>query len=164
MTKLRTATEGIRADIERQYNRDDEELRRHSGEDWPYEPRAANNEMSFYLRAGDVRGFLAEASGSTTKTNEDIERAVTELLEFKLESTPQLADPPCMDCGWEEDQHRKDGGAGTDHKFNPGPDPEAPFFSEAYLYDLVGKEDARTILALFGNLLAAVGVPPEDIP
>lgn len=39
-------------------------------------------------------------------------------------------------------------------------DENAPFFSEAYLYNLVGKEDARTILCLFENLARAAGIDP----
>lgn len=35
-------------------------------------------------------------------------------------------------------------------------DARAPFFSEAYLYNLLGKEDARTLLALIRRLEAAV--------
>lgn len=34
---------------------------------------------------------------------------------------------------------------------------QAPFFSEAYLYNLVGKEDARTILALLDAVGRAIG-------
>ncbi|MGH7166779.1 MAG: hypothetical protein ACREIS_14765 [Nitrospiraceae bacterium] len=34
---------------------------------------------------------------------------------------------------------------------------ELPFFCEAYLYELVGKEDARTILALLSNIARAIG-------
>jgi 1,4-dihydroxy-2-naphthoyl-CoA synthase len=37
-----------------------------------------------------------------------------------------------------------------------------PFFSEAYLYELVGKEEARTILALLRKLLAAGGLSMDD--
>ena len=35
-----------------------------------------------------------------------------------------------------------------------------PLFSEGYLYDKLGKEDARTIKALVGNLLLACGIEP----
>ena len=37
-------------------------------------------------------------------------------------------------------------------------DSEASFFSEAYLYNLLGKEDARTLLALIGQAFASVGI------
>lgn len=39
-------------------------------------------------------------------------------------------------------------------------DEKAPFFSEAFLYNLVGKEDARTILGLIEHLARAAGVDP----
>jgi hypothetical protein len=34
----------------------------------------------------------------------------------------------------------------------------APFFSEAFLYNLVGKDEARTILSLIRELCAAAGM------
>ncbi len=34
---------------------------------------------------------------------------------------------------------------------------DCPFFTEMYLYNLVGKEDARTILAHLGELARALG-------
>lgn len=37
-------------------------------------------------------------------------------------------------------------------------DEEASFFSEAFLYNLVGKEDARTVLALISNLCESMGL------
>ena len=36
-------------------------------------------------------------------------------------------------------------------------DEDAPFFSEAYLYCLLGKDDARTVLAYLGAVLRASG-------
>lgn len=42
-------------------------------------------------------------------------------------------------------------------------DEEQPFFSEAYLYNLVGKHDARTILAVVNDLIRACGIEPADI-
>jgi len=42
-------------------------------------------------------------------------------------------------------------------------DEDAPFFSEAYLYNLLGKEDARTVLAIVNNLIRACGIEPADI-
>lgn len=35
---------------------------------------------------------------------------------------------------------------------------KAPFFSEAFLYCLLGKEDARTVLAYLNNLQASIGL------
>jgi len=40
-------------------------------------------------------------------------------------------------------------------RFNRG---ELPFYSEAYLYEVMGKEDARTFRAYMGNLKEALGI------
>ena len=37
-------------------------------------------------------------------------------------------------------------------------DLKQPFFSEAYLYNLIGKEDARTLLALMKKAFKSVGI------
>lgn len=42
-------------------------------------------------------------------------------------------------------------------------DEDIPFLSEAYLYALLGKEDARTLMAMINNLMRAVGLEPYDI-
>lgn len=39
---------------------------------------------------------------------------------------------------------------------------KCPFFSESYLYELMGKEDARTVLALIATLAEAAGIPRLD--
>ena len=39
---------------------------------------------------------------------------------------------------------------------------DAPFFTEAYLYALVGKSHARTLLALIYNLASSLGVEDPD--
>ena len=44
--------------------------------------------------------------------------------------------------------------------FTKGDDGQ-PFFSEAYLYNLLGKEDARTLLALIRHLLKSMGIDIE---
>ncbi len=53
-------------------------------------------------------------------------------------------------------------GESTTQDPNGDYDPRAwencPLFSEHYLYELFGKEDARTILALLSNMLETVGV------
>lgn len=41
-------------------------------------------------------------------------------------------------------------------------DERAPFFTEAFLYNLVGKEDARSILALIRQLGRALGFDDAD--
>ncbi len=44
-----------------------------------------------------------------------------------------------------------------------GGDKNTPFFTETYLYTLMGKEDGRTVLALVHNLLKAAGFDSYDI-
>lgn len=41
-------------------------------------------------------------------------------------------------------------------------DDETPFFSEAYLYNLLGKEDARTLLCLIERAFASIGITIPD--
>lgn len=41
-------------------------------------------------------------------------------------------------------------------------DVDQPFFSEAFLYNLIGKEDARTLRARLNSLGESLGVPRED--
>ena len=42
-------------------------------------------------------------------------------------------------------------------------DERAPFFTEAYLYNLMGKEDGRAVLSLIHRLLEAMGFDSYDI-
>jgi hypothetical protein len=38
-----------------------------------------------------------------------------------------------------------------------------PFFSEAYLYNLIGKDDARSVLGYVAGLLRAAGIDPDSV-
>lgn len=42
-------------------------------------------------------------------------------------------------------------------------DENAPFFSEAYLYNLLGKEDARSLLARMRKVCKAIGMTETQI-
>lgn len=42
-------------------------------------------------------------------------------------------------------------------------DAKRPFISEAYLYNLLGKEDARSLLARFRTLCLACGVDMDEL-
>lgn len=42
-------------------------------------------------------------------------------------------------------------------------DADAPFLSEAYLYNLLGKEDARTFFALLHRAMIVAGIDPVKI-
>ena len=42
-------------------------------------------------------------------------------------------------------------------------DCKAPFFSEAYAYNLLGKQDARTLIGLMHSICEAIGVDMDKI-
>ena len=42
-------------------------------------------------------------------------------------------------------------------------DEDAPFFSEAFLYPLLGKDDARTVLAYLHSLMTTCGLDPQRL-
>lgn len=70
-----------------------------------------------------------------------LQDALEHLYGFKLEYTP----------------------AGFNKKKSEGyekGDEDAPFFSEAYLYNLLGKDNARTVLAALRNFITAMGIEP----
>lgn len=51
----------------------------------------------------------------------------------------------------------------TDQPWGYDPEDEkAPFFSEAFLYNLLGKEDARTVLAYTRRIGEALGLDSEE--
>ena len=72
----------------------------------------------------------------------DVHLAFKELLATKLAQD-------CLD-------HSQDG-------YEPG-DEKAPFFSGAYLYDLVGKDNARTILGNIRRLGESLGITGRFLP
>jgi len=49
---------------------------------------------------------------------------------------------------------------GKDRMFTNGDD-KCPFFSEAYLYNLLGKQDGRTLLALMRQLCESLGIETD---
>ena len=40
---------------------------------------------------------------------------------------------------------------------------KTPFFSESFLYPLLGKENARTVLAAVNNVIRAAGIDPRSL-
>ena len=46
--------------------------------------------------------------------------------------------------------------------YQPG-DENAPFLSEGFLYPLLGKEGARTVLAAINNVIRAAGIDPRHV-
>lgn len=79
--------------------------------------------------------------------NEDFSENFKRLMTFVLEGGPS----PGLVAAMKEEPGMYEEG-----------DEKAPFFSEAFLYSLVGKMNARTILALIGNLARAAGIDPYD--
>jgi len=49
----------------------------------------------------------------------------------------------------------------TNNEYYEKDDEKAPFFSESFLYNLLGKEDARTVLACLSNFIRAMGIDPD---
>ena len=82
------------------------------------------------------RTALAERNEATEKLDR-MREALVRLYELKLEGTPE---------------HFK-----KNYGYSKG-DEDAPFFSETFLYVLLGKSDARTVLALMRPLTEAVGL------
>lgn len=73
--------------------------------------------------------------------NNDLYRACKKLAEYTVGRLPES----CMN---EEDGYEEG-------------DEDAPFFSECYLYNLLGKDDARTLLALMRPIWEAAGIETE---
>lgn len=105
--------------------------------------------------------------------NKELDEAARKLVDLRIEGFPELADPVCFACGWEKVEHeaivghRPGNAVGEDgkpdHEYEGQPDPETPFFSESYLYPLLGKGDARAILGTLRALLKAAGVSQSII-
>lgn len=73
---------------------------------------------------------------------ESTREKLARLFEFKLE---------CVPPGF--NRNKREGYEEGDEK--------APFFSEAFLYNLLGKEDARTVLAVLKNFVRSMGIDPD---
>lgn len=43
-------------------------------------------------------------------------------------------------------------------------DGQAPFFTEAFLYNLLGKDDARSLLSIVRRLGKSLGVETQELP
>ena len=76
---------------------------------------------------------------------QEILEAVKRLADFKLE--------------WQIDKERFPAFFGEGYE--PG-DEDCPFFSEGCLYNLVGKEDARTVLGLIRKIIISAGLVDDD--
>jgi len=72
--------------------------------------------------------------------NKELDRALRNLAKMKL-------DHPIVNDEFKESCYYSEG------------DEDAPFFTEAYLYCLLGKENARTVLAYVNAVFNAAGYP-----
>lgn len=96
------------------------------------------------------------------RSSEEFDRWVKRLYRFTPNTVPELADPPCSECGHiKGSEHDK--WSGGDHYFKAGPPENVPFFTEAFLYDLMGKDDARSVLAYIHRLIEAAGGDPYEL-
>lgn len=79
-------------------------------------------------------------SSEYVTTPEDMKAVFKKLLRLKLESAPLR-------------------GFKSGDGYSKG-DEDAPFFSESYLYNLVGKDDARTVLGYISHLMRMAALDP----
>lgn len=77
------------------------------------------------------------------KEEADIKSFFKKLLRFKVEGAPVR--------GFKSSGYYSKG------------DEEAPFYSEAYLYNLLGKDDARSVLGYLRSLMETVGLDPTAV-
>ena len=81
--------------------------------------------------------------------NEEFVEAIKRLMKLKLDiSHPRIKDMFKVSTG--------------NYYYAKG-DEDAPFFTEAFLYNLFGKEEGRTILAVLDNLIRAAGIDPRAL-
>lgn len=93
-------------------------------------------------RVNEALRLLSLATGHG-QGREEIGVALRHLLRWTPESTPKQFSPRS--------------GSG----YSKG-DEKAPFFSESYLYVLLGKEDARTLLGMFSELCERLGFTRQE--
>ncbi len=82
-------------------------------------------------------------SSEYVTTPDDMKATFKKLLRMKLESAPLR-------------------GFKSSEGYSKG-DEDAPFFSESYLYNLVGKDDARTVLGYLNHLAKMAGLDLHEI-
>jgi len=75
----------------------------------------------------------------------DGNQSIRELFEFKLHGLPAETLQAMKDS-----PHYSEGNE------------DAPFFTEAFLYCLIGKDEGRSVLGMVKRLIAATGIDPSD--
>ncbi len=92
------------------------------------------------------------------RANSALIKAIKSLVGWKPEmGGPRLENPPCGECGLEKLPYHEGAEAKTDHDFTEPFGDDVPFMSEAYLYPLLGKEDARSLLAYTRRVASLAG-------
>lgn len=87
-----------------------------------------------------------------------VRQALASIVNFHPSSTPlQFTDPNCHPMYMPKEAKR------ADVRAEMRIDAAAPFVSEAYLYTLLGKEDARTLLGRFRRLCQALGIDENSL-
>lgn len=84
---------------------------------------------------------LKERLGLSNDTDGALRQALTKLAMVKLDMPEHFTE---------------------NYGYEPG-DEDSPFMTEAFLYVLLGKEDARTVLALFHHVCDAAGYDMRDL-
>jgi hypothetical protein len=103
--------------------------------------------------------LVTALSEAFTPDADKVRAALKDIVNFHPEQTPiQFTDPDCHPMYSAADIKKR-----ADVRQEIKDDAQAPFISESYLYTLLGKEDARTLLARFRRLFVALGVDEETL-
>lgn len=76
---------------------------------------------------------------------------------------PEVKDSACFECGLLLDEHAASEKGDYAHAFVSKPPDETPFFSESALYQMFGKDEARSIRALIRRIVLAGGGDPYEL-
>lgn len=87
------------------------------------------------------------------KDTDELREALLELAAFKPEATTYFHDL------FVANDMKDDGGSWG--MYDEG-DEFTPFFSEAFLYNLLGKDEARTLRGLLRRVIVAAGINPNE--
>ena len=112
-----------------------------------------------YQNREKAEGLLHEFI-QTIRNSDD--QALKDSVKFLLEWTPESC--PIQFTAEHNPYYNIKGFGGEDIQATLDEDSTAPFFSEAYLYNLLGKEDARTLLAMMRPIWLLAGIERIDQP
>ena len=100
---------------------------------------------------------IFEADGNISLIKRKIQESLNELRKIELAAieVKKKLDHFCLECSIDKKRFPQFFKQGQGYEKG---DEESPFLSEVCLYNLIGKEDARTVRALIGNLERLLGV------